>query len=134
MPAPLNLPVAQLIEVLGLPDALKLVSHFGGGSVYLPHPSRLREGNAIAAAIGRPAATKLCAEWPQLDVMVPRLAAELRRIRDRAIRRERATLSVTRLAWKYQTTERHVYRVLAGEDDGEPDAAPSAQRDLFAAD
>ena len=133
MPAPVYIPVRDLVKILGLPDALRLVSHFGGGSLYLPHPSRLRPGNKIVEAIGLAAAVKLCAEWPQLDVMLPRMCAEIRRMQERAIRREEG-LSVTQIAWTYLTTERNVYRVRArAGDDAEIAAAARAQLDLFSA-
>jgi Mor family transcriptional regulator len=134
MPSPLNIWVDQLVAILGLPDALKLVRRFGGGSLYLPHPSRLCAGNKVVQEVGMAVALKLCCEWPQLDVMIPRLATELRRMRDRAIRREEG-LSVTEIAWKYETTERHVYRVRLIQDDGDEFPPPDrSQLDLFHAD
>lgn len=133
MPAPLHIQAGRLVEVLGLADALRLVSHFGGGSLYLPHPSRLRDGNKVVMAIGMPAAARLCVEWPQLDVTFPRLSAALRRARDRAIRANAESLSVTQLAWRFATTERHVYRVRAGGgEDCEPaNDVDRSQLDLF---
>lgn len=111
------IPNDRLVEVLGLPLALRLLNAFGGRRVYLPHPSRLQAHNQVAAVLGLEAASKLAGEWPQTHVMLPKGAAELRRQRDRAIRAEKDNLSVRELAGKFDTTERHVYRVLASEDE-----------------
>lgn len=135
MPAPLHIQAGRLVEVLGLADALRLVSHFGGGSLYLPHPSRLRDTSKIVTAVGMPAARALCSEWPQLDVIFPRLSAHLRRQRDRAIIANVEGLSVTQLAWKYLTTERHIYRLRERGlvDDEQALGVERSQLDLFRA-
>jgi len=126
------IPVERLIEVVGLPAALKFAESFGGMSVYFPHPENLRPGNAIVAAIGIDAARKCAVEWKQLDVMMPRCCDQLRRRRDRALRVDGQRMSARRLARKYMLTERQVYRILALADEAEEtDVRDAAQQKLF---
>lgn len=133
MPGTVYVPVADLVRVLSLPTALRFAEIFGGGRVYVPHPSRLEIGHAIAAAIGLEAARELAAEWQQLEIVVPRCQDELRRLRNLAVRGDKAELSARACALKYETTERHVFRIWAGEDDPADDAplAPATQQPLF---
>lgn len=128
------IPNDRLVEVLGLPLALRLLNAFGGCRVYLPHPSRMQQHSQVAVVLGLEAARTLAGEWPQTHVMLPKGAPELRRQRDRAIRADKDKLSVRELAMKFDTTERHVYRVLACEDDGDDEPAArfaAAQGRLF---
>lgn len=129
----LHAPLEQLVELLGLPAALALVERFGGVPIYLPHPSRVKADGDLATAIGIEAARKLAAAWPQEHVVVPRAAAYLRRQRDAAIRRDRATMSEREVALKYGTTDRHVRRIQASSsaDLDEASGAPRAQGALF---
>lgn len=141
MPGAVYIPIDQLLRVLAVHEAVLLAQWYGGTRVYLPHPSRLREENPVARAIGREPARRLCTEWPQLDVMVPRLKGELVRARDRAIRANPEGLSVRELARRYQVSERHIYLARLGRGQGQtvPDldecpergSADRDQLDLF---
>lgn len=128
--AAVNAALGQLVDLIGLPMALRLVDNFGGVSVYLPHATRVKAHSPLAQVIGLEAMQKLAAAWPMEHVMVPRGAEYLRRQRDAAIRADLAGMSVRDVALKYETTERHVYRVQAreGEDVIDP---PREQGSLF---
>lgn len=132
MSAPVYIPADDLIRVLGLPLALKLVECLGGTGIYSPGPAKLRTDHALVKAIGMEGALTFASEWRQLDVMLPRCAEALRRLRDRALRADALVMSVRKVTLKYFTTERHVYRLLAAADDGDiDDATASAQAKLF---
>lgn len=125
--------VEKLVTTLTLTTALRFVDRFDGVRVYVPHQTRLTEDHPIVQAIGMEAARQLAAEWQQLEIMVPRCKAFLRRERNRALRADRAELSAKQAALKYELTERMVFIIWAGVDDPDDqvDAATSAQRSLF---
>jgi Mor family transcriptional regulator len=125
------IPVDKLVAELGLPLALKLAEAFGGTAVYVPTPERLRENHPLVMVLGLEAAKKLAAEWPQHEVIVPICADYLRRIRNRQVRADRASLTAREAAQKYETTERHIFRIWASPDDEELGAEPEQQQKLF---
>ena len=132
--AAVSAPLGQLVELVGLPAALRLVDRFGGTAIYVPHASRVKDHSPVALAIGAEATRKLAAVWPQAHVLVPRGAPYLRAQRDRAIHADRATLSLAQLARKYEMTERNVLFVLSREPQPMPGAggaSDDAQGDLF---
>lgn len=134
MPGIVHATVEKLVQVLGLPTALRFAEVFGGVRVYVPHPTRIEASHPIAKAIGVEAARQLATEWQQLEIAVPRCAALLRRQRDRALRADRAALSARQAALKYEVNERTVFRIWArgeGQEDEPGDAAASTQRSLF---
>ena len=108
----MNAPLHELVRVLGLPTALRLVEKFGGVRVYLPLAENMTDDNPIAAAIGVDAARDLCALWPQERPYIPRAVQILREERDKALLRDAEELSVPELARKYELTERAIYNVL----------------------
>ena len=135
--AAVNAPLGQLVELVGMSAALRLVERFGGTCIYLPHPSRVKLHSPLAMALGLEPVKKLAGTWPQSHVMVPRGrgVTSLRRRRDRAILEDFRTLSVAQIARKYEMTERNVYMVLERGPEGLPGTpgAGGAQGDLFSA-
>lgn len=131
--AAVNAPLGQLIELIGLVKALQLVDRFGGTSVYVPHESRVKVHGALAEAIGVDAVRTLAGAWPGSHVIVPRGSAYLRRQRDIAILADFKELSAAACARKYETTERHVYRIVERGLEGLPElpCANDTQGDLF---
>lgn len=134
MPGVLYVPVEKLVSVLGLPMALKLAERFGGRRLYVPHPSRLKDEHPIARSIGFEAARQLAEEWQELEIMLPLCAERLRRERNRAVRDDYGALSARLAALKWETTERNIFRIWAGEDDADIESDPPAaskQSNLF---
>lgn len=131
MPGTVYARVVDLVRVLTLPTALRFAERFGGINVYVPHPTHLQADHPISQAIGLEAARQLAEEWKTLQIVVPRCAAELRRLRNQAVRADRAELSAPQCAIKYELTERHVFRIWAGEDEGPGGEAPEGQASLF---
>jgi Mor family transcriptional regulator len=127
-----NLPIDELVAAIGLPAALRLAEAFGGRRIYLPRPGHIVASHALPAAIGIDAANALCAQWPSTYAAVPFCADRVREMRDRAVWRARAELTVRELAEKFQTTERTIYRILEAPPPGEDEAAAaSTQPQLF---
>lgn len=129
----MNAPLEELVKTLGLPAALRLVERFGGTRVYLPRPERLTLEHPVVDVVGLEAARELCQLWPQERPWIPLAAKFLRDERDRALIADSATRTMPQLARKYETTERHVYRILLrrGELHSLEAAAPPAQKQLF---
>lgn len=117
--AAVNAPLGQLVELIGLPLALRLVDNFGGVPIYLPHPGRVKEHSPVAQVIGHEAMQRLAAEWPMTHVMVPSGADYLRRQRNAALRADARQMSQPQLARKYDMALRTVERILAGVDEDE---------------
>lgn len=131
--AALNAQLEHLVELIGLPMALRLVDKFGGVAIYLPHHNRVKIHGPVAQVIGVEAAQKLSLAWPQEHVMVPMGAGYLRRQRDAALRADLQLMSVRAVALKYELTERQVYYIQASPDGaaGESASAATDQGSLF---
>lgn len=126
--------VADIAQAIGVPATLKLIERFGGSRVYVPEWERITEDHAIARAIGLAAAcavAKLCAK-NRLEM--PRAASAFRRARDRAIREDSRSASVSNLAFKYRLSERRVYQIrsLPARASQGRDKQPSLMPDLRA--
>lgn len=115
MAVAVNAQLGRLVELIGLPMALRLVDNFGGVPIYVPHPSRVKAHGKVAEVIGIEATQKLAAAWPSEHVMIPRGVEYLRRKRAAEIHRKAGGSSVRELALEYQMTERNVYFVLANK-------------------
>lgn len=130
--AAVNAPLGQLVELIGLPLALRLVDNFGGVPIYLPHPGRVKEHSPVAQVIGAGPMRQLAAVWPMTHVMVPRGSAYLRRQRNAALRADAQTMSQPQLARKYEMSLRNVEVILSRPEDDETDERVArAQGSLF---
>ena len=102
----------RLSELVGSAVALQLIDRFGGSSIYLPNPGNVNPNSELALVLGVENVRKLSVEWPQLQVTLPSASGLERTRRDRAIVRDRRTLSIAKLARKYRLTERGIYLIL----------------------
>jgi Mor family transcriptional regulator len=132
MPA-VNLQLEQLVDLVGVAAALRLVEKRGGTHFYVPHPTRVKPHALLAQEIGLEAARALAAAYPSQHVMAPRGEAYLRRQRDLGVLNDCKDMSVTAVARKYELTERHVYRIMERGLEGLPEVpgVNDAQGDLF---
>lgn len=127
-------PVDRLVEVLGLAAALKFAGRFGGRSVYVPLPERLKPEGSLAGTVGFDLAQKICGEWGGQEIMVPKCRAYLAREMARAIHREPETMTMRDIAGKYGITERWAFQLLAAPAPAPAEPAEpmkAAQRQLF---
>lgn len=132
--AAVNAPLTELVNLIGLPATLRLVEKFGGTTIYVPHQSRVKLHSAVAQVVGTDAVRQLATVWPQAHVVVPRGAAYVRHQRDMAVLADAEKFSVARLARKYETTERNIYRILERGAQQPPlglSGPSDAQGDLF---
>ena len=128
-----NIRLGQLVELVGVTAALRVVEKRGGTHFYVPNASRIEPHHQLAQEFGLEAAKALAAAFPQAHVMAPRGSAYLRRLRDIAILEDAKAMSITAVARKYEMTERNVYMVLERGLEGLPDASgiDDSQGDLF---
>jgi Mor family transcriptional regulator len=123
-------PLLQIIEAIGLANAMKLVEAFGGVRIYLPLPENVTADNEVAKVIGVEATRKLAEAWGgrYARPTIPLARRHFRAVVKAEIRRERADKTIPELARKYQTTERNIYRYLG---EAPPDPERAKQRGLF---
>lgn len=113
----------EVVRIIGMDAALKLVEAFGGTSPRVP--KSMYADHPIAAAIGIEPAIKLAQHYAGSDLYVPRCAAHLRALRDREIVRLSDTISVDELARRYRLSDRSIWGILKRTDMGD------GQGDLF---
>ena len=105
--------IEELIEVLGLVDALQFVERFSGARVYVPHQDRISQRGIVAAALGVCVARQLALRWAEKEIEVPSGTDYLYRRRSLEIHREKDLRTVRELAAKYRLSEHDVNQILA---------------------
>lgn len=107
--------LVDVAEVVGLAATLALVEHAGGVRIYVPE--RLDDDHRLVTWLGAPAAAQLSEAFAMEELVVPRCAEALRRVRNRQMRRERDQgAKPAELALRYGLTERQVYTILSRSD------------------
>jgi Mor family transcriptional regulator len=112
--------LVDVAEVIGLAATLALVESAGGVRVYVPE--RLGDEHRLIEWLGRDAAAALSAAFAMEELVVPRCADALRRVRNRQIRHERDQGDAPAvLALRYRLTERQIYTILSRDDAANSD-------------
>lgn len=115
----------EVVDIIGMQAALKLVEHFGGVALYVP--AEITPDHRITQAIGERAATLLWEHYRGDTIDIPRCHAALREARNAELRaRREAGATVSELAIDYGLTMRAVWYILAADD-----AAQSPQISLL---
>jgi len=104
--------LASIGEAIGLEAALALANHFGGVRLYVP--KTIGDSHAICVALGRENADRLAAWAGGGSIDVPKQAARRARVRDL---HSLGALTISQIALETSFSERHVYRLLRGEND-----------------
>lgn len=115
----------EVAEYCGESTARVLLTHFGGGHLFVPRimPNEHR----LAELLGLESASKLCRMYGGEVLQVPRAAQGLRRYRNVLIQKEYADGATQfDLARRYGLTERQVNKILGAVADNN-----AAQKDLF---
>lgn len=111
--------LTDLAEQLGYFIAQRLVEHYGGTRVYIPHPERLPPDHPVAVRIGHPIALRLARVYGGRALQVPLAVHELRTARNRSILDcKKSGQSLAEIARRHRVTERTVCRVLAQAGSG----------------
>lgn len=109
-------PILQdIVGLIGLPLAMKLVEASGGVRLYVPK-QELEDDHYLVRLVGREAAEKLQTVYGgEQHFDIPKAEKALRAVRDDKIRYQRGCgLSVRSLALDNYLTERHI-RTICGE-------------------
>ncbi|SFT74079.1 Mor transcription activator family protein [Halomonas saccharevitans] len=108
--------LTDVAEAIGLAATLALVEHAGGVRIYVLE--RLGDEHRLIDWLGREAAVRLSEALAMEELVVPRCADALRRVRNRQMRLERDQgARPAELALRYRLTERQVYTILSRADD-----------------
>lgn len=119
----------EVIEVIGVSAALRLVEGWGGLRLYVPQPESITFDHELAKRLGYEEAVALCEIFAREKLDVPRCKAAARAARDRRMLREHdAGDSARLLAARHGLTERQVWRILAAAGAN----ADALTGDLFA--
>lgn len=115
--------LAELASAIGI-DAARLVARrFGGTTIYVPRT--IGDDHPLRAALGADIAAKLAHWFGGGRINVPKQAE--RKARVRQLHRAGA-LTIAAIALETGFSERHVYRLLSEQGDGQ-DEAPAPTRD-----
>lgn len=110
-PADLSPRLKELVDVIGLQAAAKLIAKRGGTRVTVPASA---EGSVLADIIGIEALERMITHYGIGEITLDRGAAALKAVEDREILRElSAGVSAPALAIRYGRTERAIYKLAA---------------------
>jgi Mor family transcriptional regulator len=100
----------ELIDVVGMDAAFKLVERFGG--THLNIPKRANPSHKLCTVIQPSEFAKLCAYYGGTVLEIDRCTALLKNVKHRLILEEfNNGMTNAELARKYQTTERQIRRI-----------------------
>lgn len=118
--------VERIVELIGIGPALKLFELRGGTHMYVPNAFDPSSG--LSRLLGPEAAAALIREFPGETLVLPRLAAQIRAIRDAEIiaKWQSEAYTVNELALQYQLTARRIWQITSRA--GAPE---DKQRSLF---
>lgn len=101
----------KLIGTVGEAGALRVIEIFGGARIWVP---RIESKNfpPLAAKLGAETARKLCTEFGDMRVYIPRRLQSRCDIRDQILKL-RGKLSAPEISRQLGCSERYVYAILA---------------------
>jgi hypothetical protein len=118
--------VADLVRVVGLPVALKIVEKWGGTRIWIP--KKAAESHWLCEAVGMDAFTKLCAAYGYSWLEIDRCRAAIRAtVETRIVREHDQGASSHELALRYGYTQRGIRKLRRRVQS----CMPSPNFDLF---
>lgn len=110
----------DIVEVVGIDAALRLVEAWGGLRLYVPQA--LPADHSLVGILGPALAANMAAHFGGEPLNIPRCLHALRSMRNQRIRgARRAGATPAELARQHSLTERQVYNILADDDGGQGD-------------
>lgn len=101
------------INIIGLPDTLKLLQRKGGTFLRIPLEAK---NTLLEDILGNESASKLCEVIGGEIKELPKADKILIQIRNHAIRNARKNMSLTQVALKFNLTRRHVINLTPDEE------------------
>lgn len=108
----------RLAEEVDLNAAIGLADWHGGRRLWVPL-NPVPDDHPLAVNVGRKGANWLVREYGGDYLDIPKAAAWLRAKRDTEIRAKFARKSCAQLALEHGLTERTIWRILSGGDEGD---------------
>lgn len=115
---------AEIVSVVGVEAALRLVEAWGGVRLYVPQ--QMTEDHDLVNLLGGDSADQLASRFGGERIQVPRCLQALRAMRNARIRRARHDgATPAELALIHGLTERQIYAILAAEAEPADDRQQS---------
>lgn len=110
----------MIARAIGLPEMFRLIQARGGTLLRVPlHPDRAR---VLIQIITPDSIRRLCEEFGDQVLELPKADKILVQLRNHAIRAERESASLSQVALRYRLTRRHVINITHDtSDDGQLD-------------
>lgn len=110
---------ADLVKTLGYVNAQRVVDAYGGRRLYVPRADRITPDHDLSIRLGWDLAQRVALAYNGQGFDVPLNTAETRRWRNEQIMKDhRAGVPHHRIAAQYRLTERSVFRIVAGMQEG----------------
>jgi Mor family transcriptional regulator len=99
-------PIRVLVELIGLPETLKLLEARGGTSLKIP--SSAKRATALKAILTDESVQRLCEKWGNQELLVPKNDKITQQLRNHAIRQLRTEKSASKLAVEFDLSRRMI--------------------------
>lgn len=111
--------VRDLIELLGFAPTFKLVEHFGGTELRVPH--KFDPGHLITRIVGHEASARFVQNYAGEVLYIPKPDTVMRAQRNRKIKaKHEAGASAVSLAHEFNLSYRHIWNILGADDSAPP--------------
>ena len=118
--------LAELCDLVGLQDTLRMVERWGGTRLWVFDTAA--PDSQLVQLLGADKAARVCAAFAGNRLAIPRAARLLRKLRDDDIRDNPDGLTVPQMARRYGLIERRIYQIRGQAPP--PDAPPRDERQL----
>lgn len=109
----------MLVDVIGPEAAMNLFIRFNGRALHIPQPENLYADHVVTQTIGADKADLLCKRFACEDILFPKGAYLLRKIRNENIISDwRAGMTQPDLATKYDLTTRSINGIISNFKNG----------------
>ncbi len=100
----------DLVALIELPATMKIVSEYGGTTLYVP-VRHVTDNHKLIKVIGRKAAEILQGEYHGEELSIPTARKAIRAVRNKEIRAKRQHTSESMLAREYKMSERNIRNI-----------------------
>jgi Mor family transcriptional regulator len=113
----MNRQVRVLVGLIGVDDTFKLIKSCGGTTIKIPK----KPNNSVLKKIIGNSADILCKEMYCQEILIPKHDKITQQIRNNLIKEDRKTMSLSKLAKKYDLTVRQIINICHPVSDTQTD-------------
>lgn len=113
-------PIRVLVELIGLPETLKLLEAKGGTTIKIPISAK--DAKVLSAILSKESVKVLCKAMPGKELLVPKKDKVIQKLRNLMIIQQRRQKSASKLALEFNLSRRMIIYIAPLE---------SNQSDLF---